>query len=290
MPPYSRSWVFSIFDSTLGIDLSRLPVTQKLTVVSLYHVAMTSSVEDIGHQSATPAESTWVDESLERYTNPRAFARKNQPAPTPQLQEEKILTSSGGEAINLEVSKFMLYRIHYVFLAAAGCQDSVAMRNGELWVLYGDRVSYYKYNFKFSYFFVTVRVDSVHGALSSASLFLRVKLLLATDLLPFPPAFGSPISRKKNLHLRHLVNVACSRDNRNLTAPPDNVALCPLGWMGATRSDAKIQDSLQKNSVLHFRPLHCTTVVVQVSIIGSTGNCQVTSIESVHGYTFVEDT
>lgn len=65
---------------------------------------MTSSVGDIDQQAITPAEPTWVDESLERYTNPRAFARKNQPEPTPKLQEEKILTSSGGEAVNLEAS------------------------------------------------------------------------------------------------------------------------------------------------------------------------------------------
>lgn len=102
---------------------------------------MSSSVGDIDPQAVTPAESTWVDESLERYTNPGAFARKNQPEPTPKLQEEKILASSGGEAINLEVSICMLYRIYRVFLAASGWQDnSVAMRNGQLWFVHRDRV------------------------------------------------------------------------------------------------------------------------------------------------------
>lgn len=65
---------------------------------------MSAIVEDVDGQRPAQPEPTWYDESLERYMNPRAFARKNAPEPTPALQEEiSLVCPSGGKNVKLEV-------------------------------------------------------------------------------------------------------------------------------------------------------------------------------------------
>ncbi|CAN0185617.1 unnamed protein product, partial [Ectocarpus sp. 13 AM-2016] len=53
--------------------------------------------------AAAPPMTTWADESIERYTNPIAFARKNTPTPTPELQNEVSLAVPGGKNAKLEI-------------------------------------------------------------------------------------------------------------------------------------------------------------------------------------------
>ena len=50
----------------------------------------------------TPPEG-WYDDSVERYTNPAAYARKHAPAPVPELQKEISLVNPGGQNTKLEV-------------------------------------------------------------------------------------------------------------------------------------------------------------------------------------------
>ena len=52
-------------------------------------------------------EPTWYDDSIERYSNPAAYARKHapQPALTPALQEEMSLATPGGQNAKLEVGQ-----------------------------------------------------------------------------------------------------------------------------------------------------------------------------------------
>lgn len=70
---------------------------------------MSSSTAIGDDTQAVPAvpEPTWYDDSVERYSNPAAYARKNapQPALTPVLQEEISLAVPGGQAAKLEVRK-----------------------------------------------------------------------------------------------------------------------------------------------------------------------------------------
>ncbi|CAM9939735.1 unnamed protein product [Pylaiella littoralis] len=54
---------------------------------------------------APPVEPgpTWYDDSMERYSNPVAYARKNMPEPVPELQKEISLAAPGGKDVKLEV-------------------------------------------------------------------------------------------------------------------------------------------------------------------------------------------
>lgn len=56
-------------------------------------------------QQAPPVEPepTWYDDSVERYNNPVAYARKNMPKPVPELQKEISLAAPGGKDVKLEV-------------------------------------------------------------------------------------------------------------------------------------------------------------------------------------------
>lgn len=61
--------------------------------------------------SPAHAPPSWVEESLERYANPRTFAKDPPgPAPEPVVQEEKVLTSPKGLRIKLVVSTSMDHR------------------------------------------------------------------------------------------------------------------------------------------------------------------------------------
>lgn len=66
-----------------------------------------SAVEDVASpptvpESASPA--TWVDEMMQRYTNPLAFARQQMGEPYPEVQSETMLTSAtGGQSVKLTV-------------------------------------------------------------------------------------------------------------------------------------------------------------------------------------------
>lgn len=65
-----------------------------------------SSATAIGDETQAPPvepEPTWYDDSIERYSNPVAYARKNMPNPTPELQREISLAAPGGQGVNLEV-------------------------------------------------------------------------------------------------------------------------------------------------------------------------------------------
>lgn len=64
---------------------------------------MSSIVREATHEAPPPPQETWVEESLERYTNPLAFARKNDPGPDPEFQEEISLSSPGGQNVKLQV-------------------------------------------------------------------------------------------------------------------------------------------------------------------------------------------
>lgn len=65
----------------------------------------TAVAGDSGEAPAAAAQpmTTWADESIERYSNPIAFARKNAPMPTPELQKEVSLAVPGGKNAKLEV-------------------------------------------------------------------------------------------------------------------------------------------------------------------------------------------
>lgn len=75
---------------------------------------MSSSTAVGDETQAVPVapEPTWYDDSVERYSNPAAYARKHapQPAPTPALQEEISLAVPGGQAAKLEASLLLLVR------------------------------------------------------------------------------------------------------------------------------------------------------------------------------------
>ncbi len=62
-----------------------------------------ASIGDSIDAPPAPTQETWYDETIERYSNPRAFARKNQPKPEPELQKEISLVNPGGQNTNLEV-------------------------------------------------------------------------------------------------------------------------------------------------------------------------------------------
>lgn len=80
-----------------------------------------SSTTAVGDQTqAVPVapEPTWYDDSVERYSNPAAYARKNapQPTPTPDLQDEISLDIPGGQAAQLEVCSLHVCRVVVVFV------------------------------------------------------------------------------------------------------------------------------------------------------------------------------
>lgn len=71
---------------------------------------MSAVVEGVDNQRPAQPGPTWYDESLERYMNPRAFARKNTPEPTPAFQEEiSLVCPSGGKSVKLEVRAPYVY-------------------------------------------------------------------------------------------------------------------------------------------------------------------------------------
>lgn len=63
-------------------------------------MASTAVTDESSQAVPVPEPTTWYDDSVERISNPAAYARKNAPeqAPTPELQEEISLTAPGGEA------------------------------------------------------------------------------------------------------------------------------------------------------------------------------------------------
>eukprot|EP00752_Nemacystus_decipiens_P016200 g14487.t1 len=68
---------------------------------------MSSSTAVADNTQATPVAPapTWYDDSVERITNPAAYARKHapEPAPTPAFQEEITLAIPGRKTAKLEV-------------------------------------------------------------------------------------------------------------------------------------------------------------------------------------------
>lgn len=64
----------------------------------------TPVVGDSGQLPQPSPNAQWYDETIERYSNPGLFARKNAQEQTPTLQEQTSLASpSGGKDIELEV-------------------------------------------------------------------------------------------------------------------------------------------------------------------------------------------
>lgn len=59
--------------------------------------------DSIDAAPAPPAPATWYDDSIERYSNPAAYARRNEPKPEPELQKEISLVNPGGQNAKLEV-------------------------------------------------------------------------------------------------------------------------------------------------------------------------------------------
>lgn len=65
---------------------------------------MSTIVSDVDQSLPAQPEQTWYDESLERYMNPRAYARKHLPEPTPSLiQEIALVSPTEGKNVKLEV-------------------------------------------------------------------------------------------------------------------------------------------------------------------------------------------
>lgn len=65
---------------------------------------MSSTVGDIRQAHPVQPDESWVEESLQRYTNPNAFAAKSdETGPTPVLQEEISLASPEGRDVKLQV-------------------------------------------------------------------------------------------------------------------------------------------------------------------------------------------
>lgn len=68
------------------------------------HIDTMTSVGDATQAGpVAPPEPTWYDDSVERYSNPAAYARKHAPVPTPELQKEALLAVPGGQDAKLEV-------------------------------------------------------------------------------------------------------------------------------------------------------------------------------------------
>lgn len=69
-----------------------------------------STIEDNNAPPALAPERSWVEESLDRYSNPLAFSKTPAPIPEPEVMEEKILQSaSGGYNVKLVVSIGILF-------------------------------------------------------------------------------------------------------------------------------------------------------------------------------------
>lgn len=72
-----------------------------------------SSVSEANNPPALETQTSWVEESMDRYSNPLAYARAGAVLPEPVVQEEKILASpSGGQSVKLVVR---MEKTHYQY-------------------------------------------------------------------------------------------------------------------------------------------------------------------------------
>lgn len=83
----------------------------------LHIMSSPTAVGDETQAVPVAPEPSWYDDSVERISNPAAYARKNAPPPaTPELQKEISLAVPGGQTAKVEVrsSASRLGSIHFL--------------------------------------------------------------------------------------------------------------------------------------------------------------------------------